>query len=108
MRENVVNELVTGLLDIFGDQVVRIILYGSVARGTDTPESDIDVAVLLDGAAAPDTQDKLSDLVVDLDLKYDKVLSVIDIDYNIFKKWEHVAPFYKNVNKEGIILWRAA
>ena len=50
----------------------------------------------------------MSDLVVNLNLKYDKVFSVIDIDYAVFKKLENITPFYKNVNKEGIVLWKAA
>lgn len=54
------------------------------------------------------TEDKLSDLVVNLNLKYNKVFSVIDIDYAVFKKLENITPFYKNVNKEGIVLWKAA
>lgn len=45
---------------------------------------------------------------MDMNLKYDKVFSVIDIDYEHFQKWEHVLPFYKNVNQEGIVLWKAA
>ena len=55
-----------------------------------------------------DMEDKLSDLVVDMNLKYDKVFSVIDIDYETFRKWEGVTPFYQNVTKEGIVLWKAA
>ena len=104
MDTNALNELVEGILAIFNTQVIRIVLYGSYARGTNTSESDVDVALLLNGS----TEDKLSDLIVDLNLKYDKVFSVIDIDYAVFKKWEKVTPFYKNVNKEGIVLWKAA
>lgn len=102
------NELVEGILAIFNTQVIRIVLYGSYARGTNTSESDVNVALLLNGNLNESTEDKLSDLVVDLNLKYDKVFSVIDIDYAVFKKWEMVIPFYKNVNEEGIVLWKAA
>ncbi len=38
------NELVEGILAIFNTQVIRIVLYGSYARGTNTSESDVDVA----------------------------------------------------------------
>ena len=41
-------------------------------------------------------------------LKYDKVFSVIDTNYDTFRKWEGVTPFYQNVTKEGIVLWKAA
>ena len=104
----VLGELVEGILSILESQVIRIVLYGSVARGTNTAESDVDIALLLNGNLSRETEDKLSDLIVDLNLKYDIVLSVIDIDYEMFKKWEKVTPFYKNVNEEGVVLWKAA
>ncbi len=108
MDTKALNELVEGILAIFNNQVMRIVLYGSYARGTNTSESDVDVGLLLNGKLNDNTEDKLSDLVVDLNLKYDRVLSVIDIDYAVFKKREKVTPFYRNMNKEGIILWKAA
>ncbi len=108
MEQMVLKELVEGILTILKSQVIRIVLYGSVARGTNTAESDIDIALLLDGGLSKETEDQLSDLIVDLNLKYDTVLSVIDIDYEMFKKWEKVTPFYKNVNEEGVVLWMAA
>lgn len=108
MDAKILKELVDGILAIFDTQVIRIVLYGSYARGMNTPESDVDVALLLNGSLNRETENKLSDLVVDLNLKYDKVFSVIDIDYAVFQKWENVTPFYRNVNKEGIVLWKAA
>lgn len=107
MEQMVLGELVEGILSILESQVIRIVLYGSVARGTNTAESDVDIALLLNGNLSRETEDKLSDLIVDLNLKYDIVLSVIDIDYEMFKKWEKVTPFYKNVNEEGVVLWKA-
>lgn len=108
MNKKIMIELVDGILKIMEQQVVRIILYGSVAKGTNTEESDVDIALLLKGSLDKDTEDKLSDLIVDMNLKYDKVFSVIDIDIENFQKWEKVTPFYKNVTQEGIILWKAA
>ena len=83
MDAKILKELVDGILAIFDTQVIRIVLYGSYARGTNTPESDVDVALLLNGSLNRETENKLSDLVVDLNLKYDKVFSVIDIDYAV-------------------------
>lgn len=108
MDIKILDELVAGILAIMKPSVVRIVLYGSVARGTNTEESDVDVAVLIKGELDKGMEDKLSDLVVDMNLKYDKVFSVIDINYDTFRKWEGVTPFYQNVNKEGIVLWKAA
>ena len=108
MNHLIANELVDGLKNLFRDNLVSIILYGSVARGTNTEESDIDVAIILKSAKEQSFQMNLVDFMVDLDLKYDKVFSIIDIDYDEFIKWEEILPFYQNVKKEGIILWKAA
>jgi len=108
MNTMITDELVEGLIDLFNDRLVSIILYGSVARGTDTDESDVDIAIILKDAKSQSVQGKLVDFALDLDLKYDKVFSVIDIDYDEFLKWEDVLPFYKNVKKDGVVLWKVA
>ena len=41
-------ELIAGLLKIFGNNISMIILYGSVARNEYTDESDIDIAVVVE------------------------------------------------------------
>ena len=43
-----------------------------------------------------------------MNLKYDKVFSVIDIDIDNYEKWKAVTPFYKNVKQDGIVLWKVA
>lgn len=103
----VFEKLIPGLLNIFHDSISSIILYGSVARGTQTSESDVDIAVIVNGYTKT-MHNTMTDFVVDLELKYNKVLSVLLIDYDKFKEWENVMPFYKNVKKEGIQLWPAA
>ena len=42
MKQDILNELVDGIIRILNKKVNRIILYGSVAKGTNTEESDID------------------------------------------------------------------
>ena len=108
MEKSALNELVNGILSVMESQLVRIVLYGSVARGTHTSESDVDIALLTNGALNKDTEEMLSGFIVEMNLKYDKVFSVIDIEYNKFCQWESVTPFYSNVSKEGIVLWQAA
>ena len=73
--------------------VYLIILYGSVARGTQTEESDVDIAVIVK-RYMKDMHDKMIDLTVELELEYNKVLSVLIIDYDNFREWEDVLPFY--------------
>ena len=105
--QEVFEKMIPGFQTLFGNVLERIILYGSVARGTQTVESDVDIAVIV-RKYTEDMHDKMIDLTVDLELEYNKVLSVLLIDYDNFREWEDVLPFYKNMKKDGIMLWSAA
>ena len=105
--QEVFEKMIPGFQMIFGNVLERIILYGSVARGTQTAESDVDIAVIV-RRYTEDMHEKMIDLTVDLELEYNKVLSVLLIDYDNFREWEDVLPFYKNMKKDGIMLWSAA
>ena len=102
------NELVQGILRVLRGQALRIVLYGSTARGTNTPESDVDIAVFVRSRLDSAADEQLSEIIVDMNLKYGKVFSVIDIDEAVYQKWRLVTPFYRNVEKDGIVLWTAA
>ena len=108
MREPMYDELIRGLLEILQDQAVQIVLFGSTAREEATQESDIDIALFVQNRLSPEQEDRLSDFIVDMNLKYDKVFSVVDIDLQTYLHWRSVTPFYQNVDREGIVLWKAA
>ena len=94
---------------VYGNKLKAVILYGSVARGTATEESDIDIMVLVDGTAQElrTFEDQLSDVSTDISIKYFKVFSIIDISYQEYMRWVNTSPFYRNVSKEGVILYAA-
>ena len=71
--QEALDELVPGILKIIRSQTESIILYGSVARGTEEPESDVDIAVLVQGPLTTESEEQLSSFIVDMNLKYDKV-----------------------------------
>lgn len=106
--EMALKELVPGLQSIYGNLIDSIVLYGSTARGTQTDESDVDVAILLHAGATKEMRDRMLDLVVDLELACGKVLSVLCIDYEKFTEWKDTLPFYQNIRKDGVVLWQAA
>ena len=49
-----------------------------------------------------DMKERMTDIIVDLELEYNKVLSVLRIDYEKFKIWGDIMPFYKNIKEEGV------
>ena len=106
--ETMLEELVKGILSLMRDQIVSIILFGSAARGTNTSESDIDIALILRRKIDAEKKSKLSAFTADIGLKYDRLLSIVDIEEDFFLAWKDVIPFYANVEREGIVLWKQA
>lgn len=102
-------ELEEKLQRVYGNKLKAVILYGSVARGTATEESDIDIMVLIDGTAQElrTFEDQLSDVSADISIKYFKVFSIMDISYQEYMRWMNMLPFYRNVSQEGVVLYAA-
>ncbi len=102
-------ELAEALHQVYGEKLKSVVLYGSVARGTQTDDSDIDIMILVDGNNDELRlyDDRLNDVSTDFSLKYLKVLSVVDISYQEYENWRNISPFYRNVSKEGIVLYAA-
>lgn len=73
------NDLISGLLTLFPDNITAIILYGSVARNEATPESDVDIAIIIKKEMDDDIKNKFINWAADLDLRYDRIFSIIDI-----------------------------
>ncbi len=82
-----------------------IILYGSAARNEATYESDIDIAITV--KKEMDNQTKKRFINWDMDIRYEKIFSIVDIQEDNMKRRERVLPFYQSIRKEGIVLWRA-
>ena len=94
--------------EVFGDTLVKIILYGSYARGDYTEDSDVDVMVLtteedeeafarLFADMSGDTYDYFIDSKVDLSPNLQNI--------NIYNKWLGKYPYYDNIEREGVILY---
>ena len=77
-------------------------VFGSKARGDASPDSDIDVMIVVDGYT-PEVENVVSDLVFDINLFHDCFISTV-----IFGREEleegplSESPLYKIVEKEGI------
>lgn len=90
--------------DIFGDKLDSALLYGSYARGEQTPESDIDIMILADVPREELFLYKkpFISLTSELGLLHDVVVTVVLKDTETFNKYSEAVPFYANVKKEGI------
>jgi predicted nucleotidyltransferase len=97
------HELKLGLKELYGDRLVKLILFGSHARGEANPDSDIDLlAVLKSPVSQVQEISYMSDLRVKMILEHDELVSIIPITEEDFSK-RNVA-FLRNIRKEGIEL----
>ena len=90
-------------------QVREIILFGSYARGDADEESDVDIMVLTDlprGKIA-ECRSFLAHTSAELGYEFDPIVAPIMQNYDFFKEWTEVHPFYRNVEKEGVRLYAA-
>lgn len=81
---------------IFNDTSCVVYLFGSRARGTHTPTSDIDIAV----ASSEDVDEKLAALREALEISnLPLFVDVVDLS-------QTAITFIENVQSEGIVIWR--
>jgi len=92
--------------NIFGASLVRVILYGSYARGDYNINSDVDIMILAD--IQPEEVSRFADKVYDVSYNFDTEYN-IEINPSVqsihtFDHWKEVYPFFINIEKEGVVV----
>jgi len=99
----IISELRVRLLELYGDRLNRLILYGSSARGEANTDSDLDLVVVLKGAVTPGEEiDRMIDIITELNLKYEVLLSIYPVSEENYQRVK--SPLLLNIHKEGIIV----
>lgn len=89
--------------EIYGDRLVKMVLFGSQARGDAQSDSDIDVLVVLKGEVNPGEEiEKTGNIVAELSLENNEVISCLYMDEHRFT--HRNGPLLRNIRKEGIVL----
>ena len=97
----ILRELRQALEALYGERLVHLVLFGSQARGDAEPGSDIDVLVVLKGPENNmEETARVSDIVYDLSLQYNTVISCIFVDSVRYDRGR--GPLIRNVRREGI------
>jgi predicted nucleotidyltransferase len=88
---------------LYGTRLHGIVLYGSCARGTQTPASDIDLLVLLEGPVdASQEIRRIWEVLYPLQLQSDRLLSVVPADVALYDRGEYA--LYRQAKAEGVAL----
>jgi len=98
----ILRELKSELVEIYGDQLKAVYLYGSYARGdAHPPDSDIDVMIVLKGEFDYwEASKRSSELIASLSLENDVVISRTFASETVYATSK--MPLYINVRKEGV------
>ena len=106
LPKNVLAALQAARTQISAEFVVdRIVLFGSVARGQADEESDVDLLVVLKDSPSHQERDRITSIILDINLEYDSNLSELIVDR---QTWDlglpSVLPIHQAIQEEGIPL----
>ncbi len=102
----VLYQFASQLRQLLGDDLIKVILYGSYARGDFCPNLDVDLMILV--KRKPEEvhliENQIYDMAFDIELETGIDISPLIKSADQFNYWVDVLPFYRNVQNEGVII----
>jgi predicted nucleotidyltransferase len=104
-NRDIIDAFKADLKQLYGDNLHSVILYGSLARGEETEESDIDLIVVL-----KEMTDfwkevrRIDELESSLEEKNSFGILISAIPLSLQDMGETVTPLLLNVRKEGVVV----
>jgi predicted nucleotidyltransferase len=101
-EKKALNALKNGLYKRY--ELLDLKIYGSKAKGFDTPESDLDVMVVLKNLT-PLIESEIDDLIFEINIENDCLITAIFFDQEELEVGPlSESPIYKKITQEGIAL----
>ncbi len=102
----ILDEVAKSYRKTYGNNITKILLYGSYARGDYHDDSDIDIVAIVKGdrLELQNELKKVWDVSNDLGLEYEVIISPTVIPYDEYEEWKDDIPYYRNIEKEGIVV----
>jgi len=108
--QSMLSEATESLRSALGNELRLIVLYGSYARGAATPDSDVDLLVVL-RSATPALEETVSRIVYDVMWQRDfrfLLAAIVLAEQEYRQMIAKGYSFARNVQREGIVLWPKA
>jgi predicted nucleotidyltransferase len=86
---------------LYGQRLCGVYLYGSAARDQLTPDSDIDIAIVLDEVQSSfEEHERTGQLGSDVSLEYDTLVTFLFVSKDDYEKGRFAV--HRNIKEEGI------
>lgn len=105
--ENVKKDAAEMVKTVMGKDLIKIVLYGSCARGDYTQDSDIDIALITacNRLEAKKYNDKIANISMRLAMKYFAVVNFVCLPYAEFVRKKSWYSYFRNIESEGEVLY---
>lgn len=92
---------------ILGNDLIKVVLYGSCARGDYTQDSDIDIALITacDRMEVKMYSEKISEISMQMAMKYFAIVNFVCLPYAEFMKKKSWYLYFRNIDVEGEVLY---
>ena len=98
-------EISRKLKERFGNSIVKIILFGSYARGDYGAESDIDLLVVVKGGSIVDIEDDIRRIIYSFIPVVGRLISVKIVGAEKYAKMKEINhSFIQSVEREGMVI----
>ena len=99
--ESLLRDLRARLEALYGDRLHAVVLYGSYARGEESPESDVDVMVVLEDEVDPWREiRRMSEPGLEVELEYEEMVTLYPVSQEDFERQSRSV--LTNAHREGV------
>jgi len=107
---SIVQDTRNALINRLSAGIALLILYGSEARGEASPDSDVDMMIVI-RQDDPRIKDAVRDVVYDIMWRrdFDRLVSLYVLPLDQYEAQRRQGfSFIRSVQREGVVLWQAA